>query len=284
MARMRTIKPGFFQNDVLAEVEPLGRILFAGLWTIADRAGRLEDRPKRIKIEILPYDNCDVDGLLDDLASKGFITRYESGGTRYIQINNFGKHQSPHQKEPDSVIPSSINEIEKPDTSPVQASDKPVKQDEPEPVEPPFNSNYNSNFNKNRAEQNENAAAQLAGKTGIEVVEELEQIVTQATGAKFVDSFIDGQLKACAGKLHAAGFTPARVKAFLATRRKCPSLNYFVSDIQKWESEQGATAPAGGDLIRFPKPDVPEGLTPGERKRWMENWQKTVTPIVQEVA
>ena len=60
MARSRNIKPGFFLNDDLAECEPLARLLFAGLWCIADREGRLEDRPKRIKIEVLPYDNCDV--------------------------------------------------------------------------------------------------------------------------------------------------------------------------------------------------------------------------------
>src|SRR5215831_17520559 len=39
MPRTRALKPGFFQNDVLADVEPLGRLLFAGLWTLADRAG-----------------------------------------------------------------------------------------------------------------------------------------------------------------------------------------------------------------------------------------------------
>jgi len=65
MARARNIKPGFFMDDVLAEIEPLGRILFAGLWCIADREGRLEDRPKRIKAEVLPYDECDMDNLLE---------------------------------------------------------------------------------------------------------------------------------------------------------------------------------------------------------------------------
>jgi hypothetical protein len=64
MARARNIKPGFFLNDELAECEPLARLLFAGLWCIADREGRLEDKPKRIKVEILPYDDCDIDYLL----------------------------------------------------------------------------------------------------------------------------------------------------------------------------------------------------------------------------
>ena len=51
MARARNIKPGFFLNEELGVLPPLVRILFAGLWCIADRDGRLEDRPKRIKME-----------------------------------------------------------------------------------------------------------------------------------------------------------------------------------------------------------------------------------------
>ena len=105
MARSRNIKPGFFLNDQLAECDPLARLLFAGLWCIADREGRLEDRPKRIKAEILPYDDCDIDQLLDQLAKHGFILRYEVEGERYIQIINFLKHQNPHKNEIKSVIP-----------------------------------------------------------------------------------------------------------------------------------------------------------------------------------
>ena len=77
MKRTRQINPGFFTNDELAEITPLGRLLFAGLWVIADREGRLEDRPKKIKAEILPYDDCDIDDLLNQLAKAGFIERYK---------------------------------------------------------------------------------------------------------------------------------------------------------------------------------------------------------------
>jgi len=106
VARSRNIKPGFFLNDELAECDPLARLLFAGLWCIADREGRLEDRPKRIKAEVLPYDDCDVDQLLDQLAERDFIVRYEVDGLRYIQIINFSKHQNPHKNEKDSEIPA----------------------------------------------------------------------------------------------------------------------------------------------------------------------------------
>lgn len=120
MARSRNIKPGYFQNEDLAECHPLARILFAGLWCEADRAGRLEDRPKRIKAAVLPYDDCDVDDLLEQLRVRGFIERYEADGKRYIQIAEFAKHQTPHMKEAASTIPAP----DKPGAGAVQAPDK----------------------------------------------------------------------------------------------------------------------------------------------------------------
>ncbi len=105
MARSRNIKPGFFLNDDLAEIEPLGRLLFAGLWTIADKAGRLKDSPKKIKACVLPYDECDVDKLLNELWKKKFITRYSVEEEDYIAVLNWKKHQNPHFKEVPSEIP-----------------------------------------------------------------------------------------------------------------------------------------------------------------------------------
>ena len=110
MARSRNIKPGFFLNDELAEVEPLGRLLFAGLWTIADKAGRLKDNPRKIKVCVLPYDDCDADELLNELCKKKFISRYSISGEDYIAILNWKKHQNPHMKEVESEIPCPVGE------------------------------------------------------------------------------------------------------------------------------------------------------------------------------
>lgn len=106
MARARSLKPGFFTNDKLAECQPLARLLFAGLWTLADREGRLEDRVKKIKAEVLPYDDADADALMNELAGHDFIQRYEVAGQKYVQITAFQKHQNPHVKEPASQIPA----------------------------------------------------------------------------------------------------------------------------------------------------------------------------------
>lgn len=86
--------------------DPLYTLLFEGLWILADRAGRLEDRPLRIKAEVFPYRDANVDAMLAWLVSSEFILRYLVDGKRYIQILNFAKHQNPHKNETESDIPS----------------------------------------------------------------------------------------------------------------------------------------------------------------------------------
>jgi hypothetical protein len=107
MARARNIKPGFFKNEDLGTADPYVQILFAGLWTLADRDGILEDRPLRIKAEIFPYrEGIEVNGYLTQLVSFGLIHRYEVDGVKYIQVCKFKEHQNPHNTEKASVFPS----------------------------------------------------------------------------------------------------------------------------------------------------------------------------------
>lgn len=132
MARARNIKPGFFANELLVELEFSTRLLFIGLWTEADKAGRIEDRPKRIKMALFPADNLDVDAMLNELAALGFIRRYERDGIKAIQIVNWAKHQNPHHTEKASVIPPEHDSEEsaKKGGSPVDNGELTVKQQE----------------------------------------------------------------------------------------------------------------------------------------------------------
>ena len=111
MARARNIKPGFFTNEDLVELDFATRLLFAGLWTVADREGRLQDRPKKIKIDVFPADNLDIDAMLQALHDAKFIQRYEVNGSKFIQISSWDKHQNPHHTEKASEIPGPNGEI-----------------------------------------------------------------------------------------------------------------------------------------------------------------------------
>jgi hypothetical protein len=108
--RARNIKPGLFKNEVLGAADPLLTLLFEGLWMIADREGRLEDRPLRIKAELFAYREIpDIDGLLTQLESMGFLRRYKVNNARLIQVIKFKEHQSPHHTEKKSQLPAPVN-------------------------------------------------------------------------------------------------------------------------------------------------------------------------------
>jgi hypothetical protein len=109
MARARNLKPGLFKNEVLGAADPLYTILFEGLWILADREGRLEDRPLRIKGEVFPYrDGLNIDEMLNWLQRHGFILRYEAEGKKCILVLEFVKHQNPHRNESESVLPAPV--------------------------------------------------------------------------------------------------------------------------------------------------------------------------------
>jgi hypothetical protein len=129
MARARNIKPGFFQNEDLGQLSPLTRLAFIGMWTIADFKGCIEFRPMRLKVQILPYDNCDIEEIAINLDKSGLIRKYSVQGKQYIKIVNFERHQNPHKNERDagSEIPdiqdadeknNEINELTKDGTKP----------------------------------------------------------------------------------------------------------------------------------------------------------------------
>lgn len=116
MARARNIKPGFFKNEILGVADPLYSLLFEGLWVLADRSGRLEDRPLRIKGEVFPYrDGLNVDAMLNWLESNGFIRRYTAQGKKCILVLEFVKHQNPHKNETESELPAPSDECTKPE-------------------------------------------------------------------------------------------------------------------------------------------------------------------------
>jgi hypothetical protein len=109
MARIRTIKPGFFRHSDLFEAErasglPL-RLAFAGLWTAADREGRFKWKPRELKLDCLPHDDVDFSRVLDALVTGGWVVRYEVNGAVYGAIPTWKEHQVINNREAASDIP-----------------------------------------------------------------------------------------------------------------------------------------------------------------------------------
>lgn len=93
MSRRRMIKPEFWGNEQLAECSFAARLLFIGLMNFEDDNGLLEYRSKKIKMNVFPGDNVDIDKFITELVDNGLIEVYESSGHEYIWTINFTKHQ-----------------------------------------------------------------------------------------------------------------------------------------------------------------------------------------------
>lgn len=106
MARIRTIKPEMFQDEKLAPLAPVHRLVFLGLIAMADDAGRLLDSVKVIDAFVFPFSDDTSRESLDILARLSRISRYEvASGQRLIEIVNWSRHQKVDRPSP-YVLPA----------------------------------------------------------------------------------------------------------------------------------------------------------------------------------
>jgi hypothetical protein len=115
MGRIRTIKPEFFLDEDLFDLEKQSRLpvrlAYAGLWTQADREGRFEWRPRTLKAAILPHDGANFEKILEALERSGRLHRYGFDGREYGWIRSWKRHQVINNKERESNFPPPHGEV-----------------------------------------------------------------------------------------------------------------------------------------------------------------------------
>lgn len=93
MARIRTIKPEFWTDEKIVSLPFEARLLFIGMWNFCDDFGFLDDSPARLKLQIFPADDIDVDRLLDILCIEELVIRGQAEGEHVLSIAHFTEHQ-----------------------------------------------------------------------------------------------------------------------------------------------------------------------------------------------
>jgi hypothetical protein len=103
MARIRCIKPGFWESEKIAKRLPgpdgrQARLLWIGMWNHAeDATGVVRGNAAYLKAQVFPYDDditaADVERWLGMLATGRFIVRFEREDQRYAWVRGFKKHQ-----------------------------------------------------------------------------------------------------------------------------------------------------------------------------------------------
>jgi hypothetical protein len=102
MARIRTIKPDFFTSEDIVSLSPCARLLYIALWCEADRAGRMQWRPRTFKMRYMPADDVDIESLCGEIQKAGLVILYGEG---FAYIPSFAKHQHINPRESESSLP-----------------------------------------------------------------------------------------------------------------------------------------------------------------------------------
>lgn len=106
MARIRTIKPEFFNSFDIASLTPISRLFYAYLWTESDRDGLLEWKPNNFRMRFFPNDQYDIKELESELIAAKLIILHED----VCEIPAFTKHQVINNRETESVLRSRVKD------------------------------------------------------------------------------------------------------------------------------------------------------------------------------
>ena len=111
MARIRTIKPEFWGDEKLAPCSPITRLVFLGLISMADDAGRVVDNVKVIDAFVFPETSETCRGSIDELSAMGRIRRGKTAsGQRIIEIANWHAHQKIEKPNLRAAFPEIVEE------------------------------------------------------------------------------------------------------------------------------------------------------------------------------
>lgn len=97
MARIRTIKPDFWTDEKIGKMKRDERLLFIGLWNLADDQGVLKSNAAYIKGQLFSYDEelrtVTVNAWLEALEKALMLVPFILNGESYYIIRTFKDHQ-----------------------------------------------------------------------------------------------------------------------------------------------------------------------------------------------
>lgn len=111
MARMRTIKPGFFTSEDVSVLPLRARLTWIGLWTHCDDHGRTKELVKLIKAAVWPLDDVSLRDIGEDLellADAGLVVRYAVDGGRFVAVQNWHFHQKVNRPGDTKIPPPPV--------------------------------------------------------------------------------------------------------------------------------------------------------------------------------
>ncbi|CAL1518157.1 hypothetical protein [Chitinophaga sp. MM2321] len=102
MAKIRTVKPEFWEDEKIGKLKREPRLLFLGMFNFADDQGVIKSNPVYIKSRVFPYDDDLRVGVLqnwlDALVQARMLIPFQYKGEGYYVIRTFNGHQKIDQR------------------------------------------------------------------------------------------------------------------------------------------------------------------------------------------
>lgn len=112
MARIRSIKPKFWDDTKIGRISRDARLLYIGLWNFSDDIGVVIGDSIWLKSKIFPYDQIQIQQFekwMNELVINGFICLLSYKGERFIYLPSFTRHQVINKPNYDDLnIPKSL--------------------------------------------------------------------------------------------------------------------------------------------------------------------------------
>lgn len=111
MARIRSIKPEFWEDEKIAKLSMPCRLFYIGTWNLADDAGVLRANPALLKSKIFPYDNIRVNEIeifIGALVEARMLIPISHNGESYYVIRTFHSHQKFDARYPNNLIDKTV--------------------------------------------------------------------------------------------------------------------------------------------------------------------------------
>lgn len=97
MARIRTIKPEFWEDEKIGKLPVPCRLFFIGCWNFADDFGVIKGNPALLKSQIFPYDEnlrvSEIKKWIDSLVDARMLVPIIHAEESYYVIRTFRSHQ-----------------------------------------------------------------------------------------------------------------------------------------------------------------------------------------------
>lgn len=110
MARKRIIDPNIWESEDFSTLSMLGKVLFIGMFSIADDEGRGKANPVYIRSKLFPYTAeevrlADIKTALSEIAHRMSVTFYTVDGSQYYALTHWEIWQKIDRPSP-STIPA----------------------------------------------------------------------------------------------------------------------------------------------------------------------------------